>query len=156
MFKQGEKVIYPRYGLTKINRVYKEMLTNTKEDYYELRFSNNLLVSIPAKNAEKLGLRYPMNSKMLTDELKMLTQAYTIPEELLGSYNDFMTDLLATGMIPDAINVIRLYKQLLIQTKDQPKQPLNSTREIYLEAVENVKTEIKAVLGEQVLPKYKI
>ena len=147
MFKKGEKVIYPRYGLTTINKIYKEKVADAYRDYYELGFENNLTVSIPVNEAEILGLRYPMTDKLLLKELDKIDQVYSIPEDLLNTYNDYMRNLLITGLISDAVTIIRFYKALLNQP-DQSMKDLNEAKETNSKAIESVKAEINIVFGE--------
>ncbi len=156
MFKKGEFVIYPKYGSSKIRRVYKEKVGGEDKDYYELIFENTLTVSIPVDSAEKMGMRYPVSKKELEKALKELKRKVKIDPDLSSKLSEVSKEKLSTGMIGDAVELIGILQTMSKKRKDDNK-PLDLTeRDNLRSAIEFVKSEVVVVLGEKALNKYEI
>jgi CarD family transcriptional regulator len=156
MFKKGEYVIYPKYGCSKIKKVYKESVGGEDKDYYELIFENTLTVSVPVETAEDMGMRYPLSKKELEKTLKELNKKVKFKPEIGTKLSEISKQKLATGTIADAVELIGILTTMSKKRKDDNKPLDLNERDNLRSAVEFVKSEIVVVLGEKALNKYGI
>ena len=149
MYKKGETIIYPVYGISKINRIYKEMVDGVEKEYYEITFENGLFISVPTDQAEKLGLRYPLSKAELKKAAKNLSKKIRIKEEALSTLADVSKEKLATGKTEDAVELIRMLTSAE-KMKQEKNHNLSLTEQTNLtSAVNFVRSEVLSVFGQK-------
>jgi CarD family transcriptional regulator len=156
MFKKGELIMYPKYGSCKIKRIYDEMVNGSERKYYELVFDDSLAVSIPIDNAEKLGMRYPIDSKELKKILGSSRNHETIEDEVISNLANFSRDKLSTGKTIDTYELVMILRSIAKTKREKNTNLSFGERENLLLAENYLKSEIISVLGEGALKTYKI
>jgi CarD family transcriptional regulator len=155
MFKKGSKIIYPRHGAGKITNKKKIKINGETEDYYILAFLDSpVIVSIPQKKAEELGLRKPLTPHKIKKILKKLGNTIEITEELLKNLDNISKDLLLSGNFEDAVYLFNLLTSLARKKERDNKNFSYSASEILENTKEFLLSEIKNVLGEKAFPRY--
>ena len=156
MYKKGETIIYPVYGTSKINRIYKEKVEGKEMEYYEILFTNNLYVSVPTDQAEKLGMRYPLSKANLKKAVRDLDKKVRVKEETIANLADIAKEKLATGQTADAVDLIRMINSVG-KIKQEKNHTLSLTERSNLSsAVDFIKSEIISVFGEKGLKTFKL
>lgn len=68
MFCLYDKVVYPGYGVAKINRIFSKTVGGKDASFYELIFLNkDMTVLVPTDNADAVGLRPLSSSQYIKD-----------------------------------------------------------------------------------------
>lgn len=74
MFCLQEKVVYPGYGVAKIQRIITKLVSGSEATFYELIFLNkDMTVLVPTANAESVGLRALSSPELIQDVFDSLT-----------------------------------------------------------------------------------
>jgi len=69
----GDHVVHPKYGLGEVMIVIEKQLTERKVPCFEIHFSHqDMKLTIPVEQAERSGLRLPIDKKHIDDVLKVL------------------------------------------------------------------------------------
>lgn len=155
MFKKGETVIYPKFGVCKVSKIYSESFNEADQTYYELIFTtSDLIISIPIEKAESLGVRYPTPKKELSKKIQLLSKPYKVYDDVLTNIINISNERLASGTIDDAIELIRILRGVSIIKKKKNK-PIGLTDKDNLKfCIEFVRGEAALLLGKKVLQKY--
>lgn len=75
MFSLHENVVYPGYGVARINRIIEKNVGTSVITFYELSFFNkDATVLVPTENAQSVGLRSLSTEKSIQDIFKNLTK----------------------------------------------------------------------------------
>ena len=68
MFCLNEEVVYPGYGVAKINKVIKKVISDKEITFYELTFLNkDVTILVPTENIQSIGLRPSSTSENIKD-----------------------------------------------------------------------------------------
>ncbi len=153
MFKKGEKVVYPRHGAGKIIAI--EKIGEDNEKYYKIKFFNSsVLVSVPVKKAEEMGLRRPMTKKELTKALRSLGEKIKITKKTLVTLDAVSREKLASGKVEDMVYLVNLLKSLAKQKEEENKNFSYSYSDRLEIAHDFLKSEIELVMGKNAIKKY--
>ncbi|MBN1915892.1 hypothetical protein JW796_02755 [Candidatus Dojkabacteria bacterium] len=156
MYKKGETIIYPLYGISKIKRIYKEKVEGVDKEYYEIAFENGLYVSVPTDQANKLGMRHPLSKKDLAKVLKDLNKKINIEDETMSNLADISKEKLATGATEDAVLLIRMLHSVA-KIKQEKNHTLSLTERSNLtSAIDFIKSEIVSVFGQKGLQDFNL
>jgi CarD family transcriptional regulator len=88
-FDVGDKVVYPHHGAATIEKKEKRTINGEEKEYLVLRVAyGDLTLSVPAENAEKVGLRDVINDEEVEEvfavlrkkEARMPTNWYQVAE----------------------------------------------------------------------------
>jgi CarD family transcriptional regulator len=123
MFKIGDKVSHPVFGVGNIENIEEKKILGKKEKYYILNlFINEMTLMIPVNKVDKIGLRYIIDPKIVPDILNVL--GTKIDDDMDANYKQRIksqTDMVDSGDILKVAEVVKNY----VHRKDQEK--LSST-----------------------------
>lgn len=107
-FRVGQKVVYPNYGVTMVERIESTDWEGAKQDCFHLRLlSNNAQIMVPLSNADLVGLR-PLNTKKQIDQLFR-----TLEDGDIDTYKDWKgrykqnLDKMRTGRLMEVARVLK-------------------------------------------------
>jgi len=149
MYKKGETIIYPVYGMSKIARIYKEKVGDKMMEYYEIMFKNNLYVSVPIDQAENLGMRYPTKKTEMKKVVKDLNKKVRMHPDTIARLADISKEKLATGMTQDAVDLVRMIYTVGEMKKTRDQNLSLTERTNLAQAIEFIRSEIVSVFGEK-------
>ena len=88
MFDLNEKVIYPGYGVAKINRIVEKKVAGKNTSFFELLFMNkDMTILVPTQNLTSVGIRRLSSCENINSILKKLSEPT----------NDSLQDLTASN-----------------------------------------------------------
>jgi CarD family transcriptional regulator len=107
-FRVGQKVVYPNYGVTMVERIEATDWDGAKQDCFHLRLlSNNAQIMVPLANSDLVGLR------PLGDD-KHISQLFEILEDgNIDTYKDWKgrykqnLDKMRTGRLIEVAEVLK-------------------------------------------------
>ena len=71
VFRVGDLAVYPAHGVGKIQAIESRVINGEKHDFYIMKvLENNMLIMIPTKNVESVGLRDIIDKKHETNKDK--------------------------------------------------------------------------------------
>ena len=71
MFDLNEKVIYPGYGVAKINRIVEKKVAGKNTSFFELLFMNkDMTILVPTQNLTSVGIRRLSSCENINSILK--------------------------------------------------------------------------------------
>ncbi|HBF0312688.1 CarD family transcriptional regulator [Clostridioides difficile] len=114
MYKIGENVMYPKEGACYVSDIVTKEINHQEQKYYELIviFNSSLKISIPVKNANKVGVRRVINEGEINKLIQEIDKSNDIwvldRKERFKLYDK----KLKSGNI---FEIIRLIKMLEIQ-----------------------------------------
>ena len=74
-FKVGDRVVYPHHGVAIIKKKESKVAFGEKTDYFILQMMHgDLTLSVPAKNAELVGMRPPISHDDVEDLFRLLSK----------------------------------------------------------------------------------
>jgi len=111
MFKIGDKVSHPAFGVGNIKKIEEKKVLGRKEEYYVLELKvNEMILMIPVNKAEEIGLRYIIQPDAMPEILKILS---TKMDENMGeNYKQRIksqAELVDSGDILKVAQVVRNY-----------------------------------------------
>ena len=111
MFKIGDKVSHPAFGVGNIKEIEEKKVLGRKEEYYVLELKvNEMILMIPVNKAEEIGLRYIIQPDAVPEILKILS---TKMDENMGeNYKQRIksqAELVDSGDILKVAQVVRNY-----------------------------------------------
>jgi CarD family transcriptional regulator len=119
MFKKGDTVVYPVYGVGIIEGIEKKAIADHVYTFFMLRIvETDYTIMIPMENAEKVGLRLPADKKTAAKVWKILRDVSSPPDTQTWNrrQRDY-NDKIKTGDLQQLAIVLRdLY--LLAQKKE--------------------------------------
>jgi len=75
LFEVGDRVVYPHHGAAVIERKEKREVFGEKQEYLVLRMAHgDLMLSVPASNAEAVGMRRPIAREDVDDLFQLLAK----------------------------------------------------------------------------------
>ena len=107
-FRVGQKVVYPNYGVTMVERIESTDWDGAKQDCFHLRLlSNNAQIMVPLANADLVGLR-PLGDD---DEIGQLFEI--LEDGNIDTYKDWKgrykqnLDKMRTGRLIEVSEVLK-------------------------------------------------
>lgn len=119
-FRIGDLAVYPAHGVGKIEAIESRVINGEKHDFYMMKvLENNMLIMIPIRNVDSVGLRDIIDKK----EIPKVYEVMKAKKETLNDnqtwnrrYREYM-DKIKTGSLYDVAEVYRDLS-LLKLTKD--------------------------------------
>lgn len=153
-FHVGDLAVYPAHGVGKITAIESRVISGQKHDFYIMKvLENNMLIMIPVKNVESVGLRDVIDKKEVPKVyavMKSKKDSGSDNQTWNRRYREYM-DKIKTGSLYDVAEVFRDLS-LLKLTKDLSfgERKLYDTAQILLvkELSTAKKTDEEAILNE--------
>jgi CarD family transcriptional regulator len=112
MFKIGDLAVYPAHGVGVIERVETRKISGCSQDFYIMRIlENDMIIMIPTKNVESVGLREIIGQKEVPKLYSILKKRkITIDNQTWNRrYREYM-EKIKTGSV---FEVAEVYRDLL-------------------------------------------
>ena len=111
MFKIGDKVSHPSFGVGDVENIEVKKVLGQKEKYYILKLMvNEMTLMVPVNKAEEIGLRYIIDPETVPDVLNVL--GHKIDDEMDGNYKQRIrsqTEMVDSGDILKVAQVVKNY-----------------------------------------------
>ena len=111
MFKIGDKVSHPSFGVGDVENIEEKKVLGQKEKYYILKLMvNEMTLMVPVNKADEIGLRYIINPEIVPDVLNVLR--HRIDDEMDGNYKQRIrsqTEMVDSGDILKVAQVVKNY-----------------------------------------------
>lgn len=111
MFKVGEKVSHPVFGVGDIKKIEDKFFLGRKQKYYILELVNNgMTLMIPVQKAKEIGLRNIIPPDRIKEVLNVL--ADKVDNNIEGNYKNRIktqSELLSSGDILKVAQVVKNY-----------------------------------------------
>jgi CarD family transcriptional regulator len=120
VFQVGDLAVYPAHGVGKIEAIECRVINGEKHDFYIMKvLENNMLIMIPIRNVESVGLRDIIDQKEISkvyEVIKSKKDSLNDNQTWNRRYREYM-DKIKTGSLYDVAEVFRDLS-LLKLTKD--------------------------------------
>src|SRR3990167_4509273 len=157
MFKKNDRIVYPVYGMSIINGIVSENVSNQEIKCYEILFlDSQLTISVPVDRAASLGLRYPLAKKELRETLKELYKKITLKEEDIPDLEEFCQIKLKSGNIRDVIELINILLKINRKRIREDKKLNMNESDSLKKAKLFLASEVATVLGKKALDYYQL
>jgi CarD family transcriptional regulator len=113
MFKVGDMAVYPAHGVGVIEKIETHKISGHQQDFYVMRIlDNNMIIMIPTKNVDNVGLRDIIGQTEVTKLYSILEDRdVTLDSQTWNRrYREYM-DKIKSG---SAFEVAEVYRDLLI------------------------------------------
>ncbi|SPD73214.1 CarD-like protein [uncultured Desulfobacterium sp.] len=113
MFKVGDMAVYPAHGVGVIEKIETHEISGHQQDFYVMRIlDNNMIIMIPTKNVNNVGLRDIIGQTEVTKLYSILEDRdVTLDSQTWNRrYREYM-DKIKSG---SAFEVAEVYRDLLI------------------------------------------
>jgi CarD family transcriptional regulator len=113
MFKVGDLAVYPAHGVGVIERVESREISGSSQDFYVMRIlENDMIIMIPIKNVDNVGLREIIGRKEVPKLYSILRRRDVIIENQTWNrrYREYM-EKIKTGSVYE---VAEVYRDLLM------------------------------------------
>jgi len=111
MFKIGDKVSHPAFGVGNVKNIEEKKVLGKKEKYYILKLMvNEMTLMVPVNKAEEIGLRYIIDPKTVPEVLNVLSGR--VDDEMGGNYKQRIksqTEMVDSGDILKVAQVVKNY-----------------------------------------------
>ena len=111
MFKIGDKVSHPSFGVGDVENIEEKKVLGQKEKYYILKLMvNEMTLMVPVNKAEEIGLRYIIDPETVPDVLNVL--GHRMDDEMDGNYKQRIrsqTEMVDSGDILKVAQVVKNY-----------------------------------------------
>ncbi len=122
MFSLHEKVVYPGYGVAKINRILERSIGGSAKSFYELTFLNkDMTILVPVENIESVGIRPLSSRENVTSVFHLLSEHMPIKAaEVTINWNKRNKSYKTKIQRGDLAEISEIYRELrwLEQHKD--------------------------------------
>jgi len=118
-FQVGDLAVYPAHGVGMIQAIESRVVNGEKHDFYIMKvLENGMVIMIPTRNVESVGLREIINKKDIPKVYEVMkVRADGVPAQTWNRrYREYM-DKIKTGSLYDVAEVFRDLS-LLKLTKD--------------------------------------
>lgn len=148
-FTVGEKVVYPNHGVGVIEQIDSRSMSGRQEAFYHLKIAaNNMMVMIPATNAQDVGLRKLIKKREVNKVLLRLKKAKVANTPDWKNRFKENSEKMRTGCIFELADVLRSLSQLSVNRilSFREKKMLDRSRQLIITEVATVSkvTEDKA------------
>lgn len=113
MFKVGDLAVYPAHGVGVIERVESREVSGSSQDFYVMRIlENDMIIMIPIKNVNNVGLREIIGRKEVPKLYSILRKRDVLIENQTWNrrYREYM-EKIKTGSVYE---VAEVYRDLLM------------------------------------------
>jgi CarD family transcriptional regulator len=113
MFKIGDLAVYPAHGVGIIERIETQEFSGASQDFYVMRIlENDMIIMIPTRNVESVGLRGIIEQKEVPKLYSILEKRDVVIDNQTWNrrYREY-TDKIKTGSV---FEVAEVYRDLLI------------------------------------------
>jgi CarD family transcriptional regulator len=113
MFKVGDLAVYPAHGVGVIERVESREISGSSQDFYVMRIlENDMIIMIPIKNVNNVGLREIIGRKEVPKLYNILKRRDVMIENQTWNrrYREYM-EKIKTGSVYE---VAEVYRDLLM------------------------------------------
>jgi CarD family transcriptional regulator len=113
MFKVGDLAVYPAHGVGVIERVESREVSGSSQDFYVMRIlENDMIIMIPIKNVNNVGLREIIGRKEVPKLYSILKRRDVMIENQTWNrrYREYM-EKIKTGSVYE---VAEVYRDLLM------------------------------------------
>ena len=111
MFKIGDKVSHPSFGVGDVENIEEKKVLGQKEKYYILKLMvNEMILMVPVNKADEIGLRYIIDPEIVPEVLNVL--GHKIDDEMDGNYKQRIrsqTEMVDSGDILKVAQVVKNY-----------------------------------------------
>ncbi|MGB6370991.1 MAG: CarD family transcriptional regulator [Atribacterota bacterium] len=111
MFKIGDKVSHPSFGVGDVKNIEEKKVLGQEEKYYILKLMvNEMTLMVPVNKAEEIGLRYIIDPKTVPEVLNVLR--HKMDDEMDGNYKQRIrsqTEMVDSGDILKVAQVVKNY-----------------------------------------------
>lgn len=141
MFKKGDKVAHPIFGVGKIADIEEKHVFDRKEKYYILRLDmNQMTLMIPIRKANEIGLRKILSKEKIPEVLDVLGSKMDEMEQDYKSRIKSQMGMVDSGNLKKVAQVVKNYN------RRKKTETLSATEKSLLERARKILTsEIKAV-----------
>jgi len=138
LYKVGDNVVYPHHGAgTIVSREQREVLGETREYLTIKILHNDMTVTVPADNAERVGLRKVIDEEAVKKVVKYLTSGGTeMPKNWNRRYKH-NRDKMKTGDIFETAEVVRN-----LSLRDGEKGLSTGEKQMYVKAKKILASEL--------------
>ncbi len=156
MFEVGEKVVYPAYGVGKIEAIENKRLTGQTVQCYVLTIpEKDLKIVLPVLNAEKVGLRHIINAEDIEKVLDILSQEIHNAPLQGKKWYEVNQEKIRTGSL---YKIAEVFKSLFCLSREKTlssreNKMLHSTRELIVTEIAHAK-QIRLAHAESLLARY--
>lgn len=157
MFKVKDTIVYPIYGCGIIKKQTTEEIDGNKIKYFELEFpESNIGISIPVEEAEELGLRKPLKRDEVKSIVKPLWKKVKISKEQIEDLESISKQLLHSGDLADAVELVNLIKALERKKQAQNKSLSFSDERSLESAIHFIRSEVLQSVGKKAVKDLKL
>jgi CarD family transcriptional regulator len=113
MFSVGDLAVYPAHGVGVIERIENQEISGCEQDFYVMRIlDNNMIIMIPTRNVNNVGLREIINETELPRLYSILERRDVALDNQTWNrrYREYM-DKIKTGSV---FEVAEVYRDLLM------------------------------------------
>ena len=113
MFSVGDLAVYPAHGVGVIERIENQEISGCEQDFYVMRIlDNNMIIMIPTRNVNNVGLRGIINETELPRLYSILERRDVALDNQTWNrrYREYM-DKIKTGSV---FEVAEVYRDLLM------------------------------------------
>ena len=117
-FQVGDLAVYPAHGVGKIEAIETRVINGEKLDFYKMKvLENNMLIMIPTRNVESVGLRDVIDKKEISKVyavMKSKKSSSSDTQTWNRRYREYM-DKIKSGSLYDVAEVFRDLSLLKLQ-----------------------------------------
>ena len=109
MFKIGDLAVYPAHGVGIIERIETQEFSGASQDFYVMRIlENDMIIMIPTKNVDSVGLRELIRQKEVPKLYSILKKKKTMMDNQTWNrrYREY-TEKIKTGSVYEVAEVYR-------------------------------------------------
>ena len=109
MFKIGDLAVYPSHGVGVIERIETRQISGCAQDFYIMRIlENDMIIMIPTKNVDSVGLREIIRQKEVPKLYSILKKKKTMMDNQTWNrrYREY-TEKIKTGSVYEVAEVYR-------------------------------------------------
>ena len=109
MFKIGDLAVYPSHGVGVIERIESRQISGNSQDFYIMRIlENDMIIMIPTKNVENVGLRELIRQKEVPKLYSILKKKKTMMDNQTWNrrFREY-TEKIKTGSVYEVAGVYR-------------------------------------------------
>jgi len=111
MFKIGDKVSHPAFGVGDVKKIEEKKVLGKREEYYILRLIvNEMTLMVPVNRADEIGLRYIIDPKTVPEVLNVLSGK--VDAEMKANYKQRIksqAEMVDSGDILKVAQVVKNY-----------------------------------------------
>ncbi len=143
MFKKGDKVAHPIFGVGNIANIEEKHVLDKSEKYYILDLTmNQMTLMIPIRKASDIGLRKILSKEKIPEVLEVLSREIDEMEQDYKSRIKSQLEMVDSGNLKKVAQVVKNYN------RRKKTDTLSATEKNLLERARKILTsEIRAVYG---------